>query len=115
MQVGRDSRGEGSLKSSGVEELSGRAQRLEQGRQLGIPCSFFCAVVNILPLSLNGEGSVWMACLRQCEPHERMPLAVCHSHFGEGAHPHLLVGLFPGRLASSLPAAECWWLGWGDG
>lgn len=105
MQVGCDTCREASLLSSGIEVLSGWVLWLEQSQHLDVPCSFFGTVVHTFLLSVNEEGSVWTEYLHQCEPCKKMYLAVCRTHFGEESHPHLLVGLFPGCLVSSLPAA----------
>lgn len=113
VQVGCDACREGSLKSSGVEELWACVQCLEQGWHLDAPCSFLCIfpLVNVFVLSPNKARALFGLSASIREPHERMFRAVCQNPCGEGEHP-LLMDLFPGCLVSSLPATECLWLGW---
>lgn len=98
---------EGSLRASGVEELWGWVQCFQPDQHLGAPCFCLRTVVNVFLLSLSGaralfglSASISASPTRGC--------AVCQSPGGEGAHPHLLMGLFPGCLVLSLPATECW-------
>lgn len=72
--MGHDTRVEGSLKSSGAEQLSGWAQCLEQGRHLDV----FCWVVDIFLLKTKRAEFGPSAYVGVS------PARGCRTHFGEG-------------------------------